>query len=111
MGEIEPALICYQKSVLILERVVGAESVLNQGFARAWIGEVLAARGQSKLALVFLRAAYLKWEQIAPPKAKKVAALARQIEEKSGNFNVDDQDVERIVRNWIMGHNIDAAFS
>ena len=110
MGEIDPALICFQKSALILERALSAESVMNQGYARAWIGELLAARGQSKLALVFLRAAYLKWEQVAPPKAKKIAALARQIEVRSEKLSSSDLEVERVVRDWIMGHNLDKQF-
>jgi tetratricopeptide (TPR) repeat protein len=45
MGQIDPAIICYRKSAILLQ---GDEDqhVENQGFIRRWIGELLLAKGE-----------------------------------------------------------------
>lgn len=111
MGQVDNALICYQKSALLIEKGLQSEHVLNQGYIRLWVGELLAAREQFKLSLVFFRAAYLKWEQTSPPKASKVALLSKQISARAPNSpRIDDRDVEGICVQWILGRSVDAQY-
>ena len=110
MGQIDSALACYQKSALLIEKDPEHEHVINQGYIRRWIGEVLIARNQYKLAAAFLEAARLKWEQVSPPKAAQVAMLQRQIENqvpRSTETSASD-DVERLFQDWISGRHMDA---
>lgn len=112
MGQVDAALVCYQKSALLLERKPSAESVLNQGFARAWIGELLVAREQYRLADVFFRAAYKKWKDISPPRATNVMKLSVQVKAKiPAGHRVDEDGVEKICLDWILGRNLDRALS
>src|SRR5262249_17780994 len=85
MGQIEQALICYQKSAIVLERENANEQVLNQGFARKWIGEVLATRGQYCLGQIFLRSAHQKWMLVAPPRANHLAGVMQEITKYAEN--------------------------
>jgi len=111
MGQIDEALICYQKSALLIERDPARIHVLNQGYIRLWIGELLAARQQYRLADVFLRAAYLKWEQIAPPKASKALDLSKRIEAGASlPTRPGDNEVENICLDWILGRSLDSKF-
>src|SRR5450432_918836 len=54
MGQVEPALVCYQKSALILERRSASGNVLNKGYVRMWIGELLYGRGELTLAFAVI---------------------------------------------------------
>ncbi|HYM77224.1 MAG TPA: SIR2 family protein [Candidatus Dormibacteraeota bacterium] len=111
MGQIDAALVCYQKSALLLERKPSAESVLNQGFARAWIGELLVAREQYRLADVFFRAAYKKWEDVSPPRAANVLKLSTQVITKiRGPHTLEEDDIEKTCLDWILGRNLDHQF-
>jgi tetratricopeptide (TPR) repeat protein len=111
MGQTDSALICYQKSALLLEKHGRNEHFVNEGFIRAWIGELFVAREQFRLAQVFFRAAYLKWEHVSPPRAATVAQLLKQIQSRSGNdVAVDDSEAEKTCLNWILGRTVDAKF-
>ena len=79
MGQVDAALICYQKSALLIEKAPDMEHAMNQGYIRTWIGELLVGRGQPRLAEIFFRAAYLKWQNVAPLKASKIMLLANHV--------------------------------
>jgi hypothetical protein len=112
MGQIEGALVCYQKSALIVEKHPMEERVRNQGYIRAWIGEVLVAREQFKLADVFFRAAHTKWEQAFPTKAASVLELSNQVRSRvSPSHAVEPTDAERTCLDWILGRNLDSRFN
>lgn len=111
MGQIDNALICYQKSALLLEQQSSKEPAMNQGYIRTWIGELLVARQQFRLAEIFFRAAHLKWENVSPPKARKAMQLARQTRTRISNpSEVEDVGIESICRDWIAGRAVDAKF-
>jgi len=111
MGQIDSALSCYQKSALLIEKDSQREHVLNQGYVRAWIGELLLARQQLRLAEVFCRAAYLKWEHIFPERALKTLIISQQIRSQIASaLPIDDSNVEDICIDWILGRNIDSEF-
>jgi tetratricopeptide (TPR) repeat protein len=109
MGQIDEALVCYQKSALVLERAP-SEHVVNQGFIRAWIAELLVARKQFLLAYNFYRAAYLKWKETAPTRATALEKVAQEVRNRiSSSRKPDDASVERICLDWILGKQVDAA--
>ena len=111
MGQVDSALVCYQKSALLIEKYIQSEHVLNQGYVRAWIGELLVARSQIKLAEVFYRAAQFKWEIVSPPKAAHVSLLRKELRPRiPSSFQISDHEVESICLDWIMGDPIDARF-
>ena len=109
MGQVDPALICYQKSALLIEKDPSNEHVLNQGYIRAWIGELLVAREQFRLAEAFFRAAFFKWEHIYPLRASEIIKLSRQLKLRiTESPQVEDLDVERTFTAWILGRNLDS---
>jgi tetratricopeptide (TPR) repeat protein len=110
MGQVDGALVCYQKSALLLERG-RHQHIVNQGYIRQWVGELLIGRKLSKLAFVFLRAAFLKWEQTSPPKALRAKQLGMSLKEQLNIPDIDDEAVERACLDWIMGKNMDIVFS
>ena len=108
MGQIDAASICYQKSALLLEK---SKHVVNQGFVRQWIAEVLAGRQQFNLAKVFFRAAYLKWRHSSPPRAQIALDLARELEIRAPNSSTaEDSELEMICRDWIFGRSLDVEY-
>lgn len=110
MGQIDSALVCYQKSALLIEQKTNLEHVLNQGFIRYWIGEILVAREELRLAGAFLRAAYLKWREVCPPRASQVDAFFKQTRSRiDGPPYPEDMDVEKICLDWILGRRVEIA--
>ena len=109
MGQIDSALICYQKSALLIEKDSKNERFLNQGYIRRWIGELLLARNEQRLAGIFLEAARLKWEQVSPPKAAQIVVLQRQL---GGQIPIvsemPKEAVERTFLDWVSGRLNDA---
>jgi tetratricopeptide (TPR) repeat protein len=104
MGQIDAALICYQKSAILIQKDTLHQRVLNQAFIRFWVGELLAAKGERKLAHTLLKAAYLKWRHISPTRAAQAMALAQQVQ--SGHNEpmetIEDRKVEGVVLDWIL---------
>jgi tetratricopeptide (TPR) repeat protein len=112
MGQFDTALICYQKSALLIERELRYEHVLNQGYVRAWVGELLMTRGQYRLAEIFCRAAMLIWEKVSPPKAERIAALCGQLRSRTSELPpVETVDVERTCLDWILGRSVEPELS
>jgi hypothetical protein len=109
MGQVDSTLICYQKSALLIEKHSTNDRILNQGYIRRSIGELLLARNEHRLAGTFLEAARLKWEQVSPPKAAQIVVLQRQL----GSHAVDSsglskQAIEKTFLDWISGRLSDA---
>jgi tetratricopeptide (TPR) repeat protein len=108
MGQSESALICYQKAALLLERSTVRGNVTNKGYARTWIGKLLAGREELTLAYVFLQSALRLWERVAPPKTVAVSGLMKQIESRAGHpLRAKDGQVDKICLDWILGAHID----
>ena len=109
MGQIDGALVCYQKSALLIEQNPISENVLHQAYIRTWIAELLEAREQLNLAYVFFRAAHRKWELASPPRAIQIRFRCQQIEARSVDYaKIDDWTVEKLCRDWILGRSLDA---
>jgi hypothetical protein len=108
MGQIGAALKCYQKSALLIERNPITEHVINQGYIRTWIGELLSGREEFKPAYVFLHAAEMRWKQVAPPKVKSVSLLLAQIEARLGHaMKIKDDEANKICADWMLGRTVE----
>ena len=104
MGQIDSALICYQKSAILIEKDPRNEHAMNQGYVRRWIGELMMSRNQISLAAVFLRAASLKWEQVSPPNASRARALSTVLYARlPDDCHFSDDGAERLCLDWITG--------
>jgi hypothetical protein len=109
MGQFDSAIVCYQKSAILIEKDPVNEHFINQGFIRRWIAEVLIARNEFRLASIFLEAARVKWEQVAPPRAAQVIALQRQLKPRvTLPLGMSSYEIERICQDWISGRYMDA---
>jgi tetratricopeptide (TPR) repeat protein len=107
MGRVDQALICYQKSALLVEQRPGNEHTVNQGFIRFWIGELLLARKQERLGMIFFEAARRKWESVSPPKMKVIEELQEQLGVAAVKSARSEPNVERICKEWILGKYLD----
>jgi tetratricopeptide (TPR) repeat protein len=107
MGQTKGALTCYQKSALLLEKRSGRLEVLNRGYARWWIGELLLARGQKRLASAFIEAGRRGWEGLAPALSRQLADLQSKLSDSLIPMSQSDQELEAICRGWILGEYLD----
>jgi tetratricopeptide (TPR) repeat protein len=108
MGQIDPAIICYRKSAILLERETGTEHVFNQGFARKWIGELLIMRSEFCIAKIFLEAAKQKWLLVSPPRAREVDGILETIKNSILNCPpLEGENIERFCVAWIFGRETD----
>jgi hypothetical protein len=103
MGQLDPALACYRKSALAVEKLPLSDYLRNEGFIRTWIGELLAAKGDVRWAATFFSAARAKWEQVSPPKVMKIAALERELRDRLEGWHVNEGQTEGLCLNWILG--------
>jgi tetratricopeptide (TPR) repeat protein len=101
----EQALICYKKSAILLEREEESFTILNQGYARFWIGETFLARGDFEKAYYFLRSAVGRWNRVSPPRAGEARSKIGELRERLSSFEVfaqlSDDDIERRCRRWL----------
>ncbi len=101
MGQIEPALRCYQKSAQLIEEDV-RDHEENRAYIRQWIGELLQARSDKRGALNFLVAARAKWSLLSPPKMASIDELIEDILQDTNNeSSLDEVVAEAYCRRWI----------
>jgi tetratricopeptide (TPR) repeat protein len=104
MGQIDPALICYRKSAILLEKDQSLNNTENKAFARKWIGELLIIKSQFCLAKTFLDASKLKWEIVSPPRVAETDRILNSIREKTSDCDeLIGEDLERFCIAWIFG--------
>jgi hypothetical protein len=111
MGQTDSALICYQKSALLIEKDMTNDHQINQGYIRFWIGELLVAKEKLQLAEAFFMAAAAKWKLIFPRRATECRNLARQLRERiNQGGDSREVDAEKVCVDWILGRDAEAAF-
>lgn len=108
MGQIDSALVCYQKSAVLIEKDHKGQHIMNKGYIRRWIGELLIAKGQYRLAAIFLEAARLRWEEISPPRASEIVLLQQRFQDQLPKVPASEDDIERVYCDWILGRLVDA---
>lgn len=107
MGQIDPAIICYRKSAVMLQRD-GDRHVENQGFIRKWIGELLLGKGDYCLAKTFLEAARAKWMIVCPTRLAEIDQQLVDIREHTANCReMTSKNLERYCVAWIYGRESD----
>jgi hypothetical protein len=107
MGQIEPALVCYRKSAILLQSVHGRH-IENQGFIRNWIGELLIAKDDFCSGSRFLSAAKLKWQGVSPNRSKASDETLSRIANQLNNCEqLNDMNTERYCVAWIFGRERD----
>jgi tetratricopeptide (TPR) repeat protein len=101
MGQIDPALVCYRKSALLIQREFNPH-VENQGFVRLWIGELLIVKQDFCAAQIFLQAAISKWKLVAPNRATRAETKLANISERTRDCRkLSSMDRERFVTSWL----------
>lgn len=104
MGQIDPAIVCYRKSAILLEKDAKFRHTTNQGYVRQWIGELLLARDEPCVARNFLTAARHKWNQVFPQRAVEVSEILNDNEKLFGACPMlSEEDSERYCVAWIYG--------
>ncbi|MGB6539452.1 MAG: hypothetical protein WBF03_01080 [Xanthobacteraceae bacterium] len=104
MGQIDPALVCYRKSAILLEKDQTINHTENKAFARKWIGELLVTKDEFCVAKIFLEASRSKWEIVSPRRIEEVDRLLNSIREKTSDCkSLVQEDVERYCIAWIFG--------
>jgi hypothetical protein len=104
-SDLDRAVICYKRSAVLLEKEEGAKTIINQGYARAWIAEVLVARREFDLAYYFMRTAASRWKKVAPPRAldieRKIVELREKLQPFEAFAGMSDDEIERRCRRWL----------
>ena len=102
LNQNDSALRCYRESMKILESDTSSHSKLNQAYARQWIGEVLAATGETEKAEAFFIDATRILGSSAPLRAREIY---HNLEKLCGNSSTHVSEVksERIVKRWMSG--------
>lgn len=112
MGQIDPAIVCYRKSAILIEKKYAHQHVLNQGFIRRWIGELLIMREEHCLAKIFLEACALKWQSVAPSRAMQIVEVLDKIKDRASSCkSIKQGDLERVCTAWIYGREYDVELS
>jgi tetratricopeptide (TPR) repeat protein len=108
MGQIEPALVCYKKSAILIERQQEINHVENKAFVRQWIGELLIMKDEFCHAKTFLEASKAKWELVSPPRVAEVERALLSIQPKTGSCPmISGANIERFCIAWIFGRDSD----
>lgn len=102
MGQIEPALVCYKKSAILLEMSGFHQHASNQAYIRQWIGELLIAREDYCPALYFYQASLQRWESVAPPRAERLRDRLETLSSLHPSCKpLSSEDAERFCIAWI----------
>jgi tetratricopeptide (TPR) repeat protein len=100
-GQLDSTLVCYRKSAQIIEDEVAQNSVVNKGYIRQWVGEVMYSKGNLKLASACFSAALTNWELVAPPKAEMLHRRLTGREGYAGLTIVSPDRAERAFLSWL----------
>jgi tetratricopeptide (TPR) repeat protein len=69
-GKLRDAMICYKKSLQLLNKEKEVNTTINKGYAYYWIADALIRQGDKKNASLFYQNALFKWKRVSPPRAK-----------------------------------------
>ena len=109
MGRLDEALICYVKSAQLLEESQNNEHLLlNKGYIRSWIAELLVRQEKFDLSAASYRAAVCMWEDSSPPRAAqargKLETLVTEHPELRSYLAETaeaDETAENVYRRWL----------
>jgi len=99
MGRLDRALVCLQRSAILLEDDKSANRLENQAFARQWIAECLMALGSAEEAVPFLVSAEDILKGALPVQARAARTLLDTLPMKISGTGPDD--AHRAVKRWL----------
>ncbi|RYF38397.1 MAG: tetratricopeptide repeat protein, partial [Cytophagaceae bacterium] len=101
-GRLDEALICYKRSLNLLEDQTYANASSNRAYARRWTGQIHLQHGQWQLAAAFFIDGIRILGGSAPSRVRELCAdldVARQ----SDTFVMSETSAARSVRAWMRG--------
>ena len=105
VDRLDDALICYIKSAQLLEEGRSHQDLINKGYIRLWIGELLARQGRFDVGAASFRAAVCIWADSSPPRAtiagNKLRSLTQIHPDLRSYLDAPDWRVEDEYRNWL----------
>ncbi|WP_421917225.1 NB-ARC domain-containing protein [Mesorhizobium sp.] len=99
MGRLDEALACYKRSMAILEKGSSSMSKSNGAYARRWIGQILAQKGDTSKATAFFVDAIRMLGASAPVRVRQLCADLEEI--RGSDAIVGDEKAARIVSGWM----------
>jgi tetratricopeptide (TPR) repeat protein len=78
MNQIDNALICYNKSILLLKKHLHSNSYINLGYAYRWVGDIFLLKNQQMEAIYCYSLAKHYWTKTSPIKAAIVEKIIYQ---------------------------------
>lgn len=100
MGQLDDALACYTRSMKLLEHGSSSDCRSNRAYARSWVGEILATKGEKRKAIAFFSDAIRILGKAAPIRVRN---LYSEIDKLKGTeiIDVSDDQANRIVTGWM----------
>lgn len=72
MGQLDDALAFYTRSTKLLEQASLSDSRSNSAYARSWVGEIMATKGEKRQAIAFFSDAIRILGNAAPIRVRKL---------------------------------------
>ena len=94
LGSTDEARKCYIKSAKILQGGRSNRQILNKGYIRLWIGELVLEQGELELAAAFFRAAVGIWDDVSPPRARKASERLETVVSKDRDLGKYSDEAE-----------------
>ncbi|EDY22345.1 hypothetical protein CfE428DRAFT_0470 [Chthoniobacter flavus Ellin428] len=104
LSRLDEAITCLRFSARALEEQSNSMSLMNEGWAAFWIGEVLEKRGDLEVAYAAFRRAAAKWKPVSPSRHREAAHAADRVREMLPLEVVapaDDWECKRIFLEWV----------
>lgn len=100
LGRLDEALVCFKKSIKLLEQDTTMHSKSNRAYARTWIAEALGRKGDTGVAEAFLLDAI---RVLGPSAPSRVRGLCEKLDQIRGDDArvLSEGTATRIVANWI----------
>jgi len=100
MNRMDEALVCYRRSMIILEKDSSSQSKSNRAYARRWVGQIYAHLQDATKAEAFWMDAIRLLGMSAPIRVRELYAEVEHIRGKSA-LVMEEARAVRIVSNWM----------
>ncbi|WAP69896.1 tetratricopeptide repeat protein [Jiella pelagia] len=100
LGRLPEALICYRRSMRLLERESSPHSNSNRAYARRWVGQVFAELGEFREAEAFFLDAIKVLGPSAPVRVREIYAELQRLGGMTAPV-MEEVRAMRVVSNWM----------
>ena len=101
MCRTDEALICYKRSMALLESDSSSNSKSNRAYARRWVGQVFAEKGDNARAEAFLMDAIRVLGASSPVRVRELYGEIETVR-TSGALVMSDAKAQRTVNSWMI---------